>query len=67
MGKEMRMATLQTVPATPRSALFTAALMSKVSKKYGAVQALKNFDLEVRAGQLTAVLGPNGAGLKEKS
>jgi ABC-2 type transport system ATP-binding protein len=62
MGKEMRMATVQTFRATPRSALDTAALMSNVSKNYGAVQALKNFDLEVRAGRLTAVLGPNGAG-----
>jgi ABC-2 type transport system ATP-binding protein len=62
MGKEMGMATVQTFPVTPRSALHTAALMSKVSKNYGPVQALKNFDLEVRAGQLTAVLGPNGAG-----
>jgi ABC-2 type transport system ATP-binding protein len=62
MGKELGMATVQTFPATPRSAPLTAASMSKVSKNYGAVQALKNFDLEVRAGELTAVLGPNGAG-----
>ena len=56
------MATVQMFPAGSQSATNTAALMSKVSKNYGAVQALKNFDLEVRAGQLTAVLGPNGAG-----
>src|ERR1700730_325857 len=62
MGKEMGMATVQMFPAGSQSATNTAALMSKVSKNYGDVQALKNFDLEVRAGQLTAVLGPNGAG-----
>jgi ABC-2 type transport system ATP-binding protein len=39
-----------------------AAQMTGVSKKYGEVQALRNFNLEVRAGELTAVLGPNGAG-----
>jgi ABC-2 type transport system ATP-binding protein len=58
----MSMATVQMFPAGSQSATHTAALMSKVSKNYRAVQALKNFDLEVRAGQLTAVLGPNGAG-----
>src|ERR1700688_3918989 len=62
MGKEMSMATVQMFPAGSQSATHTAALMSKVSKNCGVVQALKNFDLEVRAGQLTAVLGPNGAG-----
>jgi ABC-2 type transport system ATP-binding protein len=36
--------------------------MKNVSKHYGNVQALKDFNLEVRAGELTAVLGPNGAG-----
>ena len=56
------MATVERFPVRPRSAVHIAAWMSKVSKNYGAVQALKNFDLEVRAGELTAVLGPNGAG-----
>jgi ABC-2 type transport system ATP-binding protein len=36
--------------------------MVNVTKNYGAVQALKDFNLQVRAGELTAVLGPNGAG-----
>ncbi len=39
-----------------------AALMVDVTKSYGTVQALRNFNLQVRAGELTAVLGPNGAG-----
>jgi ABC-2 type transport system ATP-binding protein len=39
-----------------------AATLNQVSKNYGAVQALKDFSLDVRAGELTAVLGPNGAG-----
>jgi ABC-2 type transport system ATP-binding protein len=62
MGKEIGMATVRMFAAGSQSATHTAALMSKVSKNYGAVRALKNFDLEVGAGQLTAVLGPNGAG-----
>jgi len=33
-----------------------------VSKHYGPVQALANFNLEVPPGKLVAVLGPNGAG-----
>jgi ABC-2 type transport system ATP-binding protein len=56
------MATVQAVPLSHRSHGQTAALMSSVSKRYGAVQALRDFNLEVRAGELTAVLGPNGAG-----
>src|SRR5438309_10812324 len=54
------MATVQMLP-TPNH-ISAAASLRGVSKKYGPVQALKNFDLEVRAGELTAVLGPNGAG-----
>lgn len=56
------MATAPTLPGRPQAAEHTAALMSNVNKNYGAVQALKNFNLEVQAGELTAVLGPNGAG-----
>ncbi|MDX5409277.1 MAG: ATP-binding cassette domain-containing protein, partial [Thauera sp.] len=33
-----------------------------VSKSYGTRPALKNVDLEVRAGEFVALLGPNGAG-----
>jgi ribose transport system ATP-binding protein len=36
--------------------------VSKVSKSYGAVQALKDVDFELRAGEVMALLGENGAG-----
>src|SRR3954470_1699881 len=56
------MATVQAFPVRPQTGRQIAATLDQVSKHYGAVQALKNFTLEVRAGELTAVLGPNGAG-----
>jgi ABC-2 type transport system ATP-binding protein len=56
------MATVQVFPAKIPIAQQLAARLDQVSKKYGAVQALKNLSMEVRAGELTAVLGPNGAG-----
>lgn len=36
--------------------------LSKVSKKFGAVSALTDIDLEVRAGEVIALVGDNGAG-----
>lgn len=56
------MATVQAFPLKAQTVTQPAALMANVSKNYGAVQALKNFNLQVRTGELTAVLGPNGAG-----
>ncbi len=38
------------------------ASLKRVSKSYGDVQALKDINLEIRAGELLALLGPNGAG-----
>ena len=38
------------------------ARLSRASKKFGEVYALRQLSLEVRAGELLAVLGPNGAG-----
>jgi ABC-2 type transport system ATP-binding protein len=62
MGKEAGMATVQALRGRPETGRQIAATLNQVSKSYRAVQALKNFSLEVRAGELTAVLGPNGAG-----
>lgn len=56
------MATVQAFPVRAQAGEQIAARLDRVSKSYGAVQALKNFSLDVRAGELTAVLGPNGAG-----
>jgi ABC-2 type transport system ATP-binding protein len=33
-----------------------------IAKRYGAREALRDVDLEARAGELVAVIGPNGAG-----
>jgi ABC-2 type transport system ATP-binding protein len=46
--------TLADVPA--------ALAVSGLTKRYGAVQALKGVDLEVDTGELVGLLGPNGAG-----
>jgi general nucleoside transport system ATP-binding protein len=36
--------------------------LSAISKRFGAVQAVTNADLEIRSGQVLALLGENGAG-----
>lgn len=36
--------------------------LERISKRYGAVQAVDGIDLHVQAGELFAFLGPNGAG-----
>ena len=56
------MATVQALAGRLQTGELIAARLDQVSKNYGAVQALKDFSLNVRAGELTAVLGPNGAG-----
>ena len=40
----------------------TVAELKNVSKSYGTVQAVKNIDLQIHAGEVVSLLGPNGAG-----
>ena len=40
----------------------TLARLRGVDKRYGAIRALDGFDLSLHAGQVTALLGTNGAG-----
>ena len=40
----------------------TVAQFESVSKNYGPVHALTNFNFDVRRGELVSILGPNGAG-----
>ncbi len=44
------------------SALSPAIRLDRVSRQFGAVQAVQDVSLEVPAGERRAVLGPNGAG-----
>lgn len=43
------------------------AALEGVTKKFGKILALDGLDLEVRKGELFAVLGPNGAGSRRLS
>lgn len=45
-------------PISPQAAVS----LSAVGHRYGAVQALDGFDLEVHPGEIVCLLGPNGAG-----
>lgn len=40
----------------------TAIVVTGLKKNYGAVEAVRGIDLEVRSGQVMGLLGPNGAG-----
>ncbi|MDQ7863626.1 ATP-binding cassette domain-containing protein [Peribacillus frigoritolerans] len=37
-------------------------IIENVSKYYGSYQALRNIDLEIKSGELVALLGPSGSG-----
>src|SRR5258708_25448513 len=45
-----------------REAQTTIASLRSVTKNYGGIAAVKEVNLDVRAGELLAVLGPSGAG-----
>lgn len=47
---------------TRRKTAQAAVRTEHLTKHYGAVTALKDLDLEVRAGEVLGCLGPNGAG-----
>jgi D-xylose transport system ATP-binding protein len=47
------------VDASPSQYLLS---LRGISKSFGPVQALQNVDLDVPAGQVTAIIGDNGAG-----
>ena len=50
------------VPPAPTSPTPPLLAMKGISKRFGAVQALKDIELTVSAGEVVAVVGDNGAG-----
>ena len=53
---------LLTMHAQPAANAKQVARMDGVSKTFGKVMALANFNFDARPGELVALLGPNGAG-----
>lgn len=49
-------------PPSPPSSSPAAVSLSGVERRYGKVQALDGFDLEIHPGEIVCLLGPNGAG-----
>lgn len=56
----MQHATVSPHQSTPEGRVILS--LQGVSKRYGAVQAVRNVSLECRAGEIHAVLGENGSG-----
>ena len=56
------LATLIDVPAAPPASAAPLLRLAGVDVSYGQVPALRDVSLEVRAGEVVAVLGANGAG-----
>jgi rhamnose transport system ATP-binding protein len=54
--------TTEPAPARPTAAGTERLSVSGVSKRYGAVRAIRNADMTVRAGSVHALVGENGAG-----
>lgn len=50
------MGTIEPKQSTP------CLLLSRVSKKFGGIEAVKDFDLRVEKGEVVGLIGPNGAG-----
>jgi ABC-2 type transport system ATP-binding protein len=48
--------------AAPGVATSTAIQVSQVSKRYGAIEAVRGIDLEIRTGEIFGLIGPDGAG-----
>jgi ABC-type sugar transport system ATPase subunit len=55
---------MTTAPAEPQQPQLTEPLLrlAGIGKAFGPVRALANIDLDIPAGQVTAILGDNGAG-----
>jgi ABC-2 type transport system ATP-binding protein len=47
---------------SPRPDTSPAVEMTNVTKRYGALEAVRGIDLTIQAGEIVAMLGPNGAG-----
>jgi len=58
----MSTAVLEMPSSVPLPQPGSVAAVRNVKKSYGDVVALRNLNLDVRAGELLALLGPNGAG-----
>lgn len=62
VGWKMRDLETLIMESRPQAANFPIISVRNVSKSYGKVHALKEVNLDIPAGGVTALLGPNGAG-----